>query len=349
MADSSLISIGKLSNLTGLHISLLRRLADAKVIPSVQLPSGHRRFDPQAVSLALSKSRHPRSLPRSASEKFQLKSVNWTKTLALQGLQEDLVWKELSQNLDLRKRTPAEEILQHAFTEMLNNAIDHSGGDFVKIQVQASAESLAFEITDNGVGAFAKLRDGLGLDSELESIAELSKGKRTTDPKRHTGEGIFFSSKAVDYFRISANGESWLNDNLQRDWAVQASPLTQGTQVYSQISRSSTRSLQKVFSEFTEDFEFVRTKPVVKLFETGLNFVSRSEAKRLVRGLEKFKEITLDFQKVESVGQGFVDEIFRVWKSDHPLQEITPVNMNESVNFMVQRGLARATELGQNH
>ncbi|NCO44182.1 STAS-like domain-containing protein, partial [Candidatus Berkelbacteria bacterium] len=37
------------------------------------------------------------------------------------------------------------------------------------------------------------------------------------------------------------------------------------------------------------------------------------------------------------VGQGFTDEIFRVFKTRHPHIKITPVNMNESVEFMVKR------------
>lgn len=83
------------------------------------------------------------------------------------------------------------------------------------------------------------------------------------------------------------------------------------------------------------------TRPTVKLFHIGTTFVSRSEAKQLLRGLEKFDEIELDFQKVQSVGQGFVDEVFRVWKSEHPSHRIIPINMNPKVKFMVERGMPK--------
>lgn len=146
------------------------------------------------------------------------------------------------------------------------------------------------------------------LANALESVAELSKGKRTTAPKAHSGEGIFFTSKAVDVFQLSSDGIQWTVDNLLGDFSV--------------------------------EHRFVRTRPTVKLFETGMTFVSRSEARRLLTGLGKFNEIQLDFEKVEAVGQGFVDEIFRVWATDNLDKKIIPINMNDAVSFMVNRGIA---------
>ena len=49
----------------------------------------------------------------------------------------------------------------------------------------------------------------------------------------------------------------------------------------------------------------------------GVEFVSRSEAKRLLAELDKFSEITFDYKGVEKVGQGFVDEIYRVWQNQN--------------------------------
>jgi uncharacterized protein (DUF1330 family) len=76
---------------------------------------------------------------------------------------------------------------------------------------------------------------------------------------------------------------------------------------------------------------------VVKLFSYGVRFVSRSEAKRLCDGLERFRHVVLDFAGVEAVGQGFADEIFRVWASQHPEVELSPENMAPPVAFMVSR------------
>ncbi len=65
--------------------------------------------------------------------------------------------------------------------------------------------------------------------------------------------------------------------------------------------------------------------------------MSRSEAKRLIHGLERFREVVLDFSGVDAVGQGFADEVFRVWAGAHPEVLLDPTNMNEAVAFMVER------------
>lgn len=75
----------------------------------------------------------------------------------------------------------------------------------------------------------------------------------------------------------------------------------------------------------------------IKLYVSKLNYVSRSQARDLMVGLEKFKSVILDFDKVPTVGQAFADEIFRVFKTKHPEISIKPINMNETVAFMVGR------------
>ena len=74
--------------------------------------------------------------------------------------------------------------------------------------------------------------------------------------------------------------------------------------------------------------------------------MSRSQARRLVSGLERFREVVLDFRGVELVGQGFADEVFRVWARQHPEVALIPTAMNEAVAFMVERAIAGASALG---
>jgi hypothetical protein len=78
----------------------------------------------------------------------------------------------------------------------------------------------------------------------------------------------------------------------------------------------------------------------VQLFAQGQSFISRSEAKRLANGLERFDNVIVDFQGVNEVGQGFVDELFRVWQREHRDVKLTPVNMSLAVEQMVRRGIA---------
>ena len=92
-------------------------------------------------------------------------------------------------------------------------------------------------------------------------------------------------------------------------------------------------------SPVTRNFEFSKTRTIVRLFTIGTEFVSRSQAKRLVRGLERFREVVLDFDGVDLVGQGFADEIFRVWARRHPEVRLVPTGMSEPIAFMVERAI----------
>lgn len=262
----------------------------------------------------------------------------WTTERPLAGLEEHELWREAAETLGL-PTSSATHIMEYAFKEMVNNAIEHSSGIRLRTRWWVRDRLLAFEVQDDGVGALAHLRDGLGLPDALSAIQELSKGKRTTDPERHTGQGIFFTSKAVDEFSLSANGWRWVVDNDIGDQTVEEVPSHSGTIVACSIDPATERDLGDVFSEFTRDLAFDVSRPSVKLLTYGTRLVSRSEAKLLLEGLERFREVEIDFAGVDSVGQGFIDQVFRVWASEHPETRLMPVNMNDAVRFMVERGL----------
>ena len=69
----------------------------------------------------------------------------------------------------------------------------------------------------------------------------------------------------------------------------------------------------------------------------GTIYISRSQARRILVGLEKFESIILDFTRVPTVGQAFADEIFRVFKNKYPKKKIIAINTNEAVKFMINR------------
>jgi anti-sigma regulatory factor (Ser/Thr protein kinase) len=232
---------------------------------------------------------------------------------------------------------PARSILQYAFTEILNNAIEHSRGREIELRIEEAPDGLAFTIADDGVGAFANLRKILHLESDMVALQELSKGKLTTLPAGHTGEGIFFTSKAVRVFEMSSCGLRWTVDNVRNDTAVGSSQVQRGTVVRVEITRKPRRTLAKLFAEYTDDFAFTKTRIVVKLFTLGTRFISRSEARRVLANLEKFRSVVLDFSGVEEIGQGFADEIFRVWKASHPAIKLEAVSMSAPVAFLVRR------------
>jgi anti-sigma regulatory factor (Ser/Thr protein kinase) len=261
-----------------------------------------------------------------------------------EGLAEDRVYASLeaalARSLVLTKNVRG--IVSYAVTEMINNAIEHSGSPAVTVSAVQQSESVVLEVKDDGIGAFENVRRTRGLEGLAEAVQDLSKGKTTTIPDRHSGEGIFFTSKVVDVFVLESNGLRWTVDNERSDQALGESRVTIGTLVRMRLSLKTRREIAGVFATYTDsdDLSFNVSQGIVKLFDMGLGFISRSEAKRLAEGLDKFDRVILDFRGIDEVGQGFVDELFRVWAGSHTGTRLEPVNMGPTVEFMIRRGLS---------
>jgi anti-sigma regulatory factor (Ser/Thr protein kinase) len=259
-------------------------------------------------------------------------------------LEEHRIWMDVVEPVLPSMGGNARRIIEYGFHEMVNNAIEHSGGKRLRIAVRASAVDLEVTIGDDGVGVFERLRQGLSLPSLSDAAVELAKGKTTTDPARHTGEGIFFTSRAVDEFGLQANAMYWFVKLDVRDVLLEPGPVQAGTEVSMRVGLETTRSLVSVFERFQgEDSTFSRTRvPVIvtRVLDQGL--VSRSAARRLLARLERFEEVCLDFTGVKSIGQAFADEIFRVYVREHPEVRITPLKMSKHVRAMVDRAQAEA-------
>jgi hypothetical protein len=74
----------------------------------------------------------------------------------------------------------------------------------------------------------------------------------------------------------------------------------------------------------------------VNLFkEHGGSFVSRTEAKAIGTRLEGFEEIELDFSGISEIGQGFADQLFRVWARENPSSHLVPINANPAILAMI--------------
>lgn len=266
-------------------------------------------------------------LPLVKSRNYPLKNISEDKIFF------DFITKEIKKRMN--KNTF--DILYYAFTEMLNNAKDHSKSKECEISLFSSSTHIAFKIEDFGVGIFNHIKKAKNLSSYQEAIEELIKGKFTTDPLHHSGEGIFFTSKSVDYFLLESSKIALEINNIQKDYTIRTSSYSKGTSVYVEISLKTKKSLKQIFDTYSKNYRFSKTQIYIKLFEKLDHFISRSEAKRLLSGLEKFEEIILDFEKVSFIGQGFADEIFRVFHHFHPRIKLTVVNAHKDVQFMIRR------------
>ena len=262
-----------------------------------------------------------------------------SRDLSLRDLDESSVYETLATALNLRSllRSNVEAILHYAFTEMLNNAIEHSNADRCKLRLRLDAWKVSFELRDRGIGVFHSVASKLELADEHAALIELLKGKTTTMPERHTGEGIFFTSKVADRFVLRSHRTEVEWNGYREDVFVSQRRYIEGTHVEFVLQRDTRRLLDDVFSTFAPeeyDFRFQKTKVLVKLLKK--DYLSRSEAKRLLSNLHKFSEIILDFRGVQSIGQGFADEVFRVFGNRHPGIKIRVENAVPPVDAMLR-------------
>jgi len=176
------------------------------------------------------------------------------------------------------------------------------------------------------------------LKDEFEAIQDLLKGKQTTLPKEHTGEGIFFTSKVGNMLTIQSSRKKLIFNNALDDIFIKEAKKIIGTKVDFRIAVKSRRSLSGVFKEYSDKaFSFAKTETKVSLYKIDTDFISRSQARRIISGLDKFKKIVLAFKDVETIGQAFADEVFRVWQQLNPGIKIEYRNANKNIEFMIKR------------
>lgn len=264
------------------------------------------------------------------------------------GTAEDVIWRnEISPKITFPSEN-VRSICAYGFTEMLNNVIDHSESNTVLIEVYESATYIKFRIDDAGVGIFRKLKQALNLSDEREAVFELTKGKVTTDPDRHSGEGVFFTSRMFDSFYIMSGELLFSHEGEENeDWLTEHAPHSvDGTAVRMTVDKNTTRTAKEVFDKYTspDGPGFTKTHVPLKLAQYGEEqLTSRSQAKRVLSRFDKFSEVFLDFDGVKTIGQGFADEIFRVYRIQHPEISLYAVRANEDVENMIKRAIAGIT------
>lgn len=269
-------------------------------------------------------------------------SSHWHTTYRAEpGLAEDVVWmREVRDALgDLPDN--ALDIWQYGFTEMFNNAIEHANGTRIGVVIRRTAASTEMLMTDDGVGIFRKIQTELGLLDARHAILELSKGKLTTDPARHTGEGIFFSSRMFDRFDIMSEG-AYFSHSFEgsEDWIEEENRKSRGTVVWMLLSNHTARTAREVFDQYSsgDAYGFTKTVVPVRLAQYGEDkLISRSQARRVLARIELFKTVLFDFTNVEAIGPAFADEIFRVFAAQHPEIELVPIHASPETERMIAR------------
>lgn len=235
------------------------------------------------------------------------------------------------------------DIWQYGFTEMFNNACDHSESKDIMVSISKTARFTKMIIIDHGVGIFRKIQKAMNLFDERHAVLELAKGKFTTDPSRHTGEGIFFTSRMFDSFDIRSGGCFFTHAlGREEDWLLEPD-AGDGTAVFMELSNHTPRTTKEIFDRYSsgEDYGFNKTVVPVRLAQYGDDkLISRSQAKRVLSRVELFKSVVFDFKGVDTIGHSFADEIFRVFQRQHPDIELVPIHASGEVQQMITRAIA---------
>lgn len=262
------------------------------------------------------------------------------KRYAIDGLQEDLPWRRdfapfFELPLEVRR------MAQHAFTELLNNAIDHSGGQSVTVSLRQTPLHLQLLVSDNGCGLFDRIASCFSIDDPRLAMLELSKGKLTSLPDRHSGHGLFFTSRLADVFDVHANRTAFQQRGWEGGcWRASRPMPHAGTSIYLAIALDTPRTLDSVLRAHSLDaagYGFERTVVSLQLMTQGdMALASRADAKRVASRLPRFRRAEIDFSGISEVGHGFADELFRVFGRQHPGLDLVPVGMAPRVAAMVR-------------
>ena len=231
---------------------------------------------------------------------------------------------------------------RYAFTEMMNNAIEHSSASSIEVLVRKNELDISIILLDNGIGIFKNIQEYMKKEHNQEMTLHdcaglLFAGKFTTAKSMHSGEGIFFTSHLMDTFFIVSDKVFFSRNNFE-DIQFERNSEGEGTLVCMSLYNHSKKTTKEVFDRFSNvDDGFIKTQiPIAHFFLNG-NPVSRSEARRLGELIVKFKEINLDFTGVDEVGQAFCHELFIVWQNRNPKAVLNILNACDDVARMIKR------------
>jgi len=115
-----------------------------------------------------------------------------------------------------------------------------------------------------------------------------------------------------------------------------------GTTVTVELKKIMHRSLNSVFEDYCHVDEneipvFDRTVFRLQLAQSEGRLISRSQAKRVMNGMERFNIVEVDFTGVNNIGQGFADEMFRVWQSFHQDTIIKTAHVSDKIKKIILR------------
>ena len=143
----------------------------------------------------------------------------------------------------------------------------------------------------------------------------------------------------MDDFSILSRGAYFSHEAARpADWILPDDDPDTSTMVTMELDNNTERTLKDVFDQYSsgDNYDFSKTVVPLRLAKFGEEkLISRSQAKRALARVERFKAVVFDFAGIEMIGQAFADEIFRVWAKAHGDVVCTVIYASPAVRRMI--------------
>ena len=233
------------------------------------------------------------------------------------------------------------EICEYALAVLLHNVVDHASATHLSMKIFSTRDETHLMVTDNGVGIFHHIRDGLGLGGKTISAIELAKGHQNHEPGNHAGDDLqavmmLFDGITIDSAEISLRYEK----NVDR-WSLQESKQARGTKIHLEIATKTDITCNKIFNRlFSEEKSVVRI-PVNLASTNGELLTSKDQAHKLVHNLEFSKEVEFDFAGIDLIGPAFAHELVWITRDKNKSIDIDWINAVATVDLLMSRAIKR--------
>jgi len=269
--------------------------------------------------------------------------LNYTKLVDItQGFKADRFLRtEIVTSLDSLPRNIG-EICEYALAALLHNVMDHARATHFFVKLFATRDETHVMVTDNGVGIFHHIRDGMGLEGKTISAIELAKGAGPNEAGHHAGDDLqavmmLFDGITIDSAEISLRYKKKEADH----WSLQESKQARGTKIHLEMGTKSSATCNEIFSKlFAEEKSTVRI-PVNLARTNGELLASRDQAQKLVHNIEFSKEVEFDFSGIDVIGPAFAHELVWISREKNKSIDIGWINAAETVDLLMSRATKR--------
>ncbi len=263
-------------------------------------------------------------------------------------LNDEVVWTDYVAPLLAHEPDHVIAICQYGLGELVQNALVHADPERLHVSVNVTGASVDISVVDDGCGIFRSLSDVLTSADLSAAALDLSKGGLTSKPQTHSGKGLFYIARMFDSFTIQSENITLSFRERDQLRTIVTQPFSiRGTSVQMSIPTNTMTGPGDVFDTYTTDSGGLRTLIAASLLGHGIALMTRRQGRELLHRVEHFEEAIIDFAGVDTVGPAFADEVFRVFKAEHPAVSLITLNASSSVRKQIRSALHLQTNPGR--